>query len=305
MTSTLTTTTDAFLDKSGMNYTVSKEPAIQRTLDATGQPVYSEVEGQFHLVRSTDSAVISPKTVSGKYVPINPRIMIAPVAPLIAEGWVTPHRGYKLSEGSHEVLSFKIDGGMLENEGKIVGEEWDHSFQIHNFQGAGSFFGTLYCIRKICVNGATRVVSKGNGFRLRHTGPIETKYEEAMQTWKEIKEQIRKLSERMTVWNGLAVTATQAVSIFQDIYEVTDPNDISSRTKNELEFAIREFANPQRGTYGRSLYDIYNAITATNTHYAPANSRESEVKRTSSMLNPAGSRNKLEARAVEILSKLA
>lgn len=302
MNVTLTTTTETFLEACGMNYSVEKTPALQTLTDGSTR----EVKGQFHLVRSTDEAVISPKTVSKKYVPMNPRQMILPIAPLIAEGWVTPTNGYALSDGSHELLSFKIDGGMLENKGTVVGEEWDHYFQLHNFQGAGSFFGTLYCKRLACVNGAVRVVQKSKGFRLRHMGDIQANYETAMATWKEIKDEIKKLSERMTVWNSAMVTPKEALAIFNDIYEVTDvlPADIAARTANELAFAVAEFSNPHRGTYGRSLYDIYNAITATNTHYAPRNSRETETKALSSLFNPGGSRNKLEGRTVSILAGL-
>lgn len=303
MTTTMTTT-DKFLETCGMNYTVTKEPAIQRVLDDQGNASFHEVEGQFHLVRSTDQAVVSPKTVSGKYTPTNPRDMISPIAPLIAEGWVTPDKGYMLGGGSHEVLSFKIDGGMLEDKGKIVGEEWNHFFQLHNFQGVGSYFGTLYCFRLACSNGAVRVVTKSHGFRLRHMGALQNKYEDAMRTWTEVTEEIRKLGKRMAEWEKTMVTPTQAVNILQSIYEVEDPAKIPTRTANELEFAIREFSNPARGTYGRSAYDLYNAITATNTHYSARNSRESEVKRLSSLLNPNGSRNRLEARTVEILAAL-
>lgn len=298
MTTTLTTTTTAFLESCGMNYNVLAMPAphpVERDQD---------IKGQFHLVRSTDKAVISPKTVSAKYVPTCPIDMIAPIAPLIAEGWVTPNKGYMLSDGSHEVLSFKIDGGMLENKGTVVGEEWNHFFQIHNFQGGGAFFGTLYCERLVCKNGAVRIVQKSHGFRLRHMGALQTKYEDAMQTWKEIKDEIRKLSERMTVWNSKNVTAAQALTILQDIYEIDDVQNVAARTQNELDFAMREFSNPARGTNGRTAYDIYNAITATNSHYAPRNSRETEAKRLSSMLNPNGSRNRLEGRTVEVLATL-
>lgn len=302
MTLTLTTTTEAFLDKCGMNYTVEKTPAMQQMADGSTR----EVAGQFHLVRSSDQAVISPKTVSKKYVPVNPRDMISPIAPLIAEGWVTPSKGYMLSDGSHEMLSFKLDGGMLENKGTVVGEEWDHFFQLHNFQGAGSFFGTLYCKRLACVNGAVRVVTKSKGFRLRHMGAVLASYEEAMRTWEDIKVEIRKLSERLTVWNDKIVTPTEAIGIFENIFEVADtlPADRATRTVNRMNFAIGEFSNPRRATYGRSLYDIYNAITATNTHYVPAKSRETETKALSSLFNPGGSRNKLEARTVSILADL-
>jgi hypothetical protein len=294
--------TTTFLESCGMNYNVTKEPAIQRTLDAEGQPQFNEVKGQFHLVRSTDAQVISPKTVSSKYVPTCPIDMISPVAPLIAEGWVTPEKGYMLSDGSHEVLQFRIGSDMLPDAGKIVGEDWDHFFQLHNFQGAGSFFGNLFSKRLICSNGAVRIVRKSGGFRLRHMGALQTKYEDAMRTWKEVQEEIRKLGERMTVWNDTKIGYQEAVLMFEDIFEIEDPANIPTRTHNELKFAIAEFSNPARGTRGETLADVYNAITSTNTHYAPANSRETETRRLSSLLNPNGSRNRLEGRAIEVLA---
>jgi len=290
-------TTD-FLNREGMNYSVQAMLAPH--------PVHRDqnVEGQYHLVRSTDNVVISPKTVSKKYVATCPIDMIAPIAPLIAEGWVTPERGFMLSGGSHEMLVFKIDGGKLDNSGKVDGEDWDHFFQLHNFQGSGSFFGSLFARRQICSNGAVRIVSKGNGFRLRHMGALQAKYEDAMRTWEDIQVEIRKLSKRMTVWNGQTLTYSEAVALFHMIYDVEDPNDIATRTENELNFAISEFSNPGRGTYGKTVADVYNAITATNTHYAPKSSRETETKRMSSLFNPNGSRNLLEGRAIEVLSSL-
>lgn len=298
---TLDNTTTEFLNRVGMNYTVTKEPAFQRTMGPDGSPQFNQVQGQFHLVRSTDLAVLSPKTVSSKYVPTNPRDMISPVAPLIAEGWITPDDAFSLSDGSHEILRFRIDGGNLPEKGKIVGEEWYHFFDIHNFQGVGAFFGALYCYRLACKNGAVAMVRKGGGFRLRHMGALQTKYEDAMRTWTQITEEIRKIGEKMTVWNETEISAQQAVAMLQTIYEVEDPANIAARTQNELEFAIREFSNPQRGTNGRTLYDVFNAITATNTHYSPRNSRETEAKRMSSLYNPNGSRNRLEARTIEVL----
>lgn len=295
-TPTFSPETEKFLNEKGMNYAVQKLPAPH--------PVTKEpMEGKFWLARDTDGHVVSPKSVGSTYVATSPRNMLVPIAPLISEGWIKPKEAYRLSDGSHEVLSFEILADVLENGGKMVGDEVRHYFQVHNFHGGGSFFGTLYSERVVCTNGMVAITKKGNGFRLRHTGNLQGKYDEAMQTWKEVQDQIRKLSERMGIWNEAQVKATEALSLIQEIYDVEDPNDIATRTQNEIEYAMVQFSNPMRGTHGRTAYDVFNAITATNTHYAPRGSKESELKRVSSMLNPSGSRHKLEARAVEVLSR--
>lgn len=290
------------LEQCGMDYAVEKVPAYARGKDdASGQPTFEIVPNQFHLSRSSDGRVVSPKTVSARYSQVGPREMMVPITPLLEEKRVSFKEGKILQRGSHEMLSFRIDNALLVNGGRVAGEEWDHFFQLHNFHALGAFFGRLYCTRKICKNGMTGVVQKG-AWKLRHTGEIEANYADAMRTWEEIKEEIQKLSDQMTLWAGTKISLTQVSNLFREIYELDEGEEPSPRLENELNFAVAEFHNPERGTYGNSLADVYNAITATNSHYKPSKSKESEEKFWSSMLNPQGSRNKLEARAVEVIS---
>jgi len=77
-----------FLEKNGMNYEVRKEQATRT--HSNGETV--EIEGQYNLIRSTDETVISPSTVSDRYVATNPTKMVKPLEPMIAEGWISPDR---------------------------------------------------------------------------------------------------------------------------------------------------------------------------------------------------------------------
>lgn len=297
-----------FLESKGMNYAVSKQAAIVRGADdAKGAPTFREVEGQWHLVRSTDGEVISPSTVSDRYAPINPQQLVAPLDPLLQEGWITPDEGYLFKRGSHEVIRFRIDGGELEKDGDIMGEKWVHYFSIHNHQGGGGKVrGLVHHQREICKNQIVRL-SSINGFSIRHTGEIQKNYDWAVSTWKKLKEEIREISKRMEIFASKGVTAVEAEAILRTIYGVEgkQQDEISTRTANELEFAIQEFSNPRRGTYGKSLADVYNAITSTNTHYTPKNSKEDTNKRLASIFDEQGSRNKLEAATMETLLELA
>lgn len=291
-----------FLKKHGMNYKVAKYPSAFKKPDGT----YVDVEDQYHLVRSTDEVAIDPATVSDIYAPMNPQQLMAPLEPLMSEGWITPDRGFLFKEGSFEVIRFRIDGGQLEDDGNVCGEKWFHYFSLHNHQGGGGKVrGLIHSTRDICTNQVMRL-SKLNGFAIRHTGEIQQQYEWAIQTWKKLKEEIRELSKRMEVFAETKVSAKDAVEIFQDIYAVKGKTaeEISTKTANKLEFAIKEFSNPLRGTYGKSFADVYNAITATNSHYATKNSKEEENKKLASLYDEAGSRNKLEARTMLVLSGL-
>ncbi len=292
-----------FLEEYNMHYEVRKEQATR----TNSEGAVVEIPGQYNLVRSTDEQVISPSTVRDGYVATNPTKMIAPMEPMISEGWVSPSHCYLFKEGSHEILTFRIDAGQLEDKGRINGEGWDHYLSLHNHQGGGGKArGLIHSRRDVCKN-AVVALSKSTGFAIRHTGNFDQNYEWAIQTWKRLQEEIRKLSQRMTVLADTTITPNEAVKVIREIYGVDDKSeeDISTRTKNELDFAIREFSNPRRGTAGRTLADVYNAITSTNTHYTPAKSKETELQRMSTMLDPQGSRHKLEAVTVVKLFEMA
>lgn len=291
--------TQQFLEKHGMNYSVTKVPAAIKNIDGS----FSTVDNQFHLVRSSDQKVVSDKTVSRVYQPYDPRKMSLPLAPLVAEGWISPDRGFLFKDGSYEVLSYRIDAGQLENGGNVAGEKWTHYVSLHNNHGNGGLKGSLHSLRIQCQNSAY-AAAKMASFTIRHSSEIEENYQEAVRTWKKLQEEIRRLSERVSVWADTQISPSKAREIFSVIFKVEGlpEEDISTRTENEMKFAWSQFSNPEFGTYGASLADIYNAITATNTHYSVRESRETEEKKNASLF--IGTRYDLEARTVSILDRV-
>jgi len=61
----------------------------------------------------------------------------------------------------------------------------------------------------------------------------------------------------------------------------------------------------ERGTFGRSLADVYNAVTSTNTRYLPEKAKENEEKRLASLYALNGTRQVFEGQTVTMLDKLA
>lgn len=290
-----------FLEKNKMHYEVIKEQATRTNADGNTVPI----EGQFHLVRSTDGEVISPSTVSSRYSVTNPIKMVEPIAPLISEGWITPDKAFLFKSGSYEVLSFKMDASQLDDGGKIGGEQWIHWVSLHNHQGGGGGLkGSLTSFRPICENMAA-AAAKEACFTIRHTGKIDENYQIAVDRWQKLKDGIRKLSKRMEIFADTKMNAKEALSALRTIYGVKDSEDPSTRTQNEITFALQEFSNPNRGTFGRSAADLFNAITSTNTRYAPASSKESANQRMSTILDANGSRFKLELDTVNHLEEMA
>lgn len=292
-----------FLKAKGMDYDVSKEQATR----VNGDGSVVEIENQFHLVRSSDQKVISPSTVSSRYSVTNPTKMCEPIAPLVSEGWIKPDNGFLFKDDSYEVCSFEMNSEELEDGGNIAGEQWKHWVSLHNHQGGGGGLkGSLTSFRVICANTAAAAAREAC-FTIRHTGNIQENYQWAIDRWQKLKDGIRKLSERMTVFGELELSPTDALDALHTLYGVKGKtvDEIGTRTANELEFAMREFSNPRRGTFGKTGLDLFNAITATNSHYAPKNSKETSVKRLSSLYDANGSRFKLEAAAVSLLEEMA
>lgn len=299
-----------FLSEQGMNYTVAKRQSFVERFKADGtSDGYHPAENQYHLVRSTDQEVISPGTVTDRYSTTNPQAMVAPLDPMVAEGWITPDKGFLFKGGSYEVISFRIDGGSLADQGKVAGEDWTHFVSVHNSQGGGGCLkGSIHSHRIVCQNTAVAAARMAS-FSIRHSGDIQANYAWAIDTWKKLQEEIRKISERQEVFAGFAIGVKDAEDIFRDIYGLKGKSDLElervKKTVNEFDAAFVEFSNPRRGTYGRSLADVYNAITATNTHWLPRNSKESSEKRMASLLAENGTRHKLEAVTMDKLLALA
>lgn len=292
-----------FLTDKGMAYEVIKEQV--KRVNSKGEIV--NVPDQFHLVRSTDEHVISPGTVSNRYSVTNPTKMCDPLAPLVAEGWINPDMGFLFKDGSYEVVSFEMNSSELENGGEIAGEQWKHWVSLHNHQGGGGGLkGSITSFRVICANTAAAAAREAC-FSIRHTGDIDANYKWAIDRWQKLKDSVKKLSERMTVFADLTLSPTDALDALTKLYDVEGiaADDISTRTANELEFAMTEFSNPRRGTFGKTGLDLFNAITATNSHYAPKTSKETKEKRLSSLYDVNGSRFKLEDAAVSLLEKMA
>ena len=292
-----------FLKTKSMDYDVLKEQATRTNGDGTTV----KIDNQFHLVRSSDQKVISPSTVSSRYSVTNPTKMCDPISPLVAEGWIRPDNGFLFKDDSYEVVSFEMNSDELEDGGNIAGEQWKHWVSLHNHQGGGGGLkGSITSFRVVCAN-TVAAAAREACFSIRHTGDIDANYKWAIDQWQKLKDGIRKLSERMTVFGELEVSPSDALEALQTLYGVEGlaADDISTRTANELEFAMTEFSNPRRGTFGKTGLDLFNAITATNSHYAPKNSKETKEKRLASLYDVNGSRFKLEASAVSLLETMA
>ena len=85
-----------FLKAAGRNYGILRVPAFVNDpfggLDDDGNvvPALREVENQFHLARTSDGHVVSPKTVTAQYAPMTLMDVALEVQPWCDAGWSLP-----------------------------------------------------------------------------------------------------------------------------------------------------------------------------------------------------------------------
>ena len=320
------TNVQEFLKAAGRDYGILRVPAY--TLDKFGSfeergedilPVASfrEVENQFHLARTNDGHIVSPKTVTAQYAPMTLMDVALEVQPWCDAGWLTPDSVYDGKNGSVELLSLRIDaGGNLPN-----GESWSHHIVFRLPHGVGGKIkGTIMSHRNSCSNIFSSI---GRGYEFVITHRISAKMteeereqemakraKEALEAWDEVQDYVKKLSARIDLWSNKPVTYAQAETLTETLLDITwlDDPKLSTRKKNTREAILQGFNMPNYGTFGATLYDWMNAVTFINSSpnsNSIKKSKVSAVDRLIRIIDPNGSGYKLEAKAERLAAAFA
>jgi len=298
-----------FLEAGGRNYFIRKAPVFQR-IEFGGERQFAEVEGQFHLERSTDGLIVSPHTVTDQYAPLSLMDVAEEVAPWVQAGWATPDAVFSARNGALEVLVLRLDAG-----GQITdGDFYVHYIVIQNPHGTGGKAkGKIISFRVVCANTFAAAVSAASDFTITHrvaSGDHEKQQEimvqrtkDAVAAWSQVQEHISELSKRINTWADAAVTFEQAATLTDDLLQIADVEDASKRKQNNRQAVLDAFAMPQFGTFGKTLNDWVNGVTFVNSSpLAPSvkASKVSAIDRAVRNVDPNGTGFKLEQRAHKV-----
>jgi hypothetical protein len=313
---TIITDLPEFLAAANRNYGILRVPALVTDpfggVDEDGEivPAVREVDGQYHLTRTNDGQVVSPHTVTGQYAPMTLLDVAAEIKPWLDAGWCTPDAVYAGKGGSLEVLSLRLDAsGMLPN-----GETWDHHIVFRLPHGAGGKVkGTIVSFRTACANTFAGI---GRGFEFVITHRISAKMsqderqavmaeraQKAVAAWKKAHEYIDTLAGRIGEWTAKPVSFAQAEVLTDSLLGIDKLEDASTRAKNVREAILAGFSMPKFGTHGANLYDWVNGVTFVNSSpnaEIVAKSKVGAVDRMIRNVDPNGSGNKLESKALKI-----
>jgi phage/plasmid-like protein (TIGR03299 family) len=138
--------------------------------------------------------------------------------------------------------------------------------------------------------------------KIRHTKSVEVKVEDAIkeiermyEAWSDVIAKFRQMAETRIEGEQLQKTIRKILSVAQD----TPVAKLHTKTKNRMEEFTRRFNQPSLGTYGETLWDLMNAVTAVNTH-------DRTIKKGKSRLNNLiyGTGGNFELRAFRILDAM-
>lgn len=306
-----------FLGEADRAYGIHRVPALVNDpfggVDESGNIVSAarEVENQFHLIRSSDGHVVSPKTVSKQYAPFALADLAAEIQGWCDQGWATPDAVYDGKDGSLEILTLRLDaGGVTMPDGK----QWDHHIILRVPHGTGGkVTGTLASFCQTCSN-TFGAQGRGREFVIPHriSGKMSNleiqlamgqRAQMAVQTFETVKNYIAGMADRLNSWQNCVIGADGIETMTHDLLGIKKGDDLKGGTQNKLD-AILDAANlSEFGTHGNTVADFVNAVTFYNSSpFADVNkkSKVSGIDRMIRNIAPDASGWKLEQKALAL-----
>ena len=298
-TETITNLAD-FLREGGMFYDVEKRPAFQELdgMNDNGEAVkiYRPVENQFHLVRSDDGKIVSDKTVSAQYDPMDPKKTCDIIQAFCEQGFATPDGAFSLYNGNSEVISLALDYQDPIESGSV----WKHFLVVQNSHGSGKFRGKLTSIRVVCDNAVTAAFARGADFAIAHKGQTFDRVKYAVETWSRVRDYLRTMGQK---YGKLLVCPVDINACVDDILEIKAGEKISTQLENKRDELIRLANGGSPGTAGKTAADVFNAVTYWASYNTGGKGSKDERERFASNLD--GTRAKFTQAALDKLLVLA
>lgn len=291
-----------FLQAGGYDYCVKRQPAYQ-AFEMDGERQFAEVHNQFHLVRSSDQAVVSASTVTSSYDPLSLVDIADELQGIVDEGWATPDAVYTARNGQLEMLTYRIDF-----QGDIDGENLQHYITVMNPHGAGKAVGGILTYRPTCAN-IFASFRHGGDFAITHRkarsaeGVAKARLARSVEIWDRLQKHIAGMAADIQMFKSFGVSRKEAEQLTAKLLGILGKGDkeISAQARNKRDRIINGFNLPAMGTNGQNLYDWFNAVTwMLSSPHANAKSKVSPTQRMVRTVDRQGTGFRLENRARQI-----
>ena len=278
-------------DAAHMNYTAELAQA-----ECAGVPV----PGQYFIRRDDDGAVVSSTTVSANYevLPVGELFEILEL--LREQGYVEPATAMVIADGSVEIVTAKFvtPTPVLDAAGSPV----NFYLNAHNLHGDGCAFANAGGIREVCKNTFQASVQQyGKAFKVRHSVGVADRFKLAMNAMEAVQ-------ERVALWAEHYAKLNIPCSIPETVEKVLgldgiEPDKWTKQAENKRNELIQRANDARNGAHGKTLQDVFNAVTNWNTFYTGGKDGTDDGTRAQSMI--LGSRAKFEAQAWSTLQAIA
>jgi Domain of unknown function (DUF932) len=279
-----------FLKLAKMDYTVVKEQ-VERNLGG----IQVAVPNQFHIVRGDDQRVVSPSTVTSQYVTRQPSDAVEIVDDIVQAGLGVYDAGFTLYGGQSEVVTVRLCD--IEEAVVCDGSKWNTFLVIQNYHGTGKMRGKIVRLRVVCHNTVTAGFAGGADWAFTHKKSIKEKQAGIPKMWMQAADAVKEHCRRLAMLD-------KPVNVPETIDELLAiEDDATTQQKNRRDAIVAAANMPSMGTNGRTLYDIFNAVTYYTTHNAGGKSGKTAGGRIESILD--GTRGDFEAEMAGKLFALA
>jgi hypothetical protein len=282
-----------FATACNMDFSISKVPAYVMKEDISDQGIalYPEpVPHQYHLVRSSDQKVVSPRTVGEDYTQLSPNSVLEDVSYLVEHGYATMDGMFSLRDGSTDVIVLRLDFDVPEE--KI--DERVYYAVIQNFHGCGSCRGRLTAVRVVCANTERAAFSGGADWTLSHRQNVKDSLTWAIRTWETLRSHVLEKSKVLGLFIDARIDVPKTI---MDIFGVDMDSTKKARNKADELIALADRGSPN--LRASTAYDAYNAFTAYATHSTHGKYGKDIFRRIDSHFN--GGRGQLEQKAANHL----
>jgi len=263
-------------------------------------------ENQFNVVRSDTNVTLTRKTVAGSYGLLQNKNLLDIARQLMEQG-CTPDAAGVIEDGRRVfcVLNFPEDESTVTDVGSLGGQAEDIILpRIGIFaanDGSGSVVAKLMSLRMWCNNMYQAAIGqKGYTIHMKHSKNVHDRLAEATNVLKNMREEWIRRIDFYKALRSKPLPFDQAQMAARRILKIDTEkpyDELPTKSRNRIEALLGEFNNPERGAFGKTAFDMFNAVTAYNTH--TVNTKKSRLDYAA-----LGDGAKREDRAMRILAEM-
>jgi len=316
---------EEILEESGLNFEVEKAPAydiidFDRFLaNPLEKGNLRQIEGQFNVRRVDNHKILTPKTVSEIYTPCQNEDFFKMPRQLLEEGKVIIEAAGALGGGARPFLICRfvdsLDTDFRPDPDAPEDLVCPKIAFLGSHDGSATLTIRLVAYRLACGNmlgnmnavfNAAKRAHIGRTFKIRHTKTVHDRVFQAANLLAGMREEWTATAGVMRKLVQYPADFKLMNNIIRDVVQGTDneqramkEDELPTRTQNIIAGYMDMTNNPSLGTHGKTLWDVYNAVTAYNTH-------ERNIRKGNSLFGNIleGAGSKAEERCLRILAPM-